>query len=207
MKNSISLLKKIIVLLCFFSTIMPIRIEMHKNASKNVNWNFELYNKTNESIVLSLNSQPMLSVFESNFLQPTEIGPFGKLRLAGVTERGATTVNIWQKKDTADSKELFQTAANAPKDGILPTQGMLSSVTNKLLKKILSSIKPDASVVIKLRPIGRIQSPLSPKYHTMFLTWDGKFIRPQTGPFKGWAGTTESGLNNKFNLEIGEIYH
>jgi hypothetical protein len=40
---------------------------------------------------------------------------------------------------------------------------------------------------------------------TIFLTWDGKDLRPQTGTFLGLSKTTDSGLSLKNNVTIDDI--
>ncbi|HXW86119.1 MAG TPA: hypothetical protein VEK38_02130 [Candidatus Bathyarchaeia archaeon] len=46
---------------------------------------------------------------------------------------------------------------------------------------------------------------INPQGRTVFLTWDGKTLRPQTGPLLGLLNKTESGLPLKNNVTAGNI--
>ncbi|HXW86120.1 MAG TPA: hypothetical protein VEK38_02135, partial [Candidatus Bathyarchaeia archaeon] len=43
-------------------------------------------------------------------------------------------------------------------------------------------------------------------YNTIYITWDGKNLRPQTGTYGGWSGWTLSGLDNSQNIKLKFIH-
>lgn len=206
MKNK--LLKKLVLFIhfCFFTTLLPIRINISKNADPKVPWNFELYNKSNQNIIISLNSEgvfPKIKFWQEQdqTLPPIEIKSGTKLRIATLDLGQKITIKLWQENDTKNSKAAFE---------FTRLMKIYPDKEQEYAKKIRAT-PSDFTFGINLtgRTALSIAKGLNIRvdFGNVFLTWDGNALRPQKGPLKGWTGKTDSGLSLKNNIKSYEIIY
>ena len=222
MKNSISLLKKIMLIsgvFIGFSAIQASQIGREPNAKPNIAWNFELYNKSGRNIVFSVDAPGWIQT--PNVLPPTELkkgtkDPLkgGKLRIANFDAK-TIIIKIWLENEknknifdqaTKEAQQPIPSQQNLFQKGLAYVQTTAQKAAQKAWDYIQGETPSDFEYKIILNALK--PNPFKPgkfglEYHTAFLTWDkDNVLRPQTGTLKGWSGKTDSGLDNRNNINL-----
>lgn len=203
--KTISLFKKIVLLVtCIFINILSGTrdFEISDKASPNVYWNFELYNKSGQNIVFSVDAKYWYTRYNV-YLPPIELrkgtkDPLKgeKLRIANV-HPSSIKIKIWLE-DLPKNKPIFDKARKAsevPKTYAerlqryaQQTQNYLTNLWNRKMPSAIEiqnyltnlwngTIPSDIDYEIKLKPLGKSnilakELVLGAQYHTIFLTFD-----------------------------------
>lgn len=200
MKNTIFLSKKIMLLMGFafiHISYTELKINTSKNAPQftkedlqknpNIYWNFEIYNKSDKNIVFSVShwSTEIENTLALDVV-PKYLTSGTKLRIAELKLNTELVIKIWDSSD--DDFKIVSTKAHL----IEISQG----VEKAKAIKVINTIPPEYIFKINTK---------NTKKPKCYVTWDGKELRPQTGPRLGLLGVTDSGLDKAGNVKKTEI--
>ena len=120
-----------------------------------------------------------------------------------------TTISFEIRNKSKD--ELYFSVSSDGK--VVSEDGTVLSDTTNIWLKVGSKKTAQIPVDISKKTLVTIYNPATgdnelhslPIAKTLYLTWDGKVLRPQTGPAKGLLGKTETGLSIKNNVSKKDV--